>query len=198
MNSELNQDTWFDNQSNAVEWVGKNQKTFSKKPIKECTLDELKEKLLFVNQTLDSFNLVYAATHSERMFLKIEKLARFRGHLKTTIIKHQRNGDDPLFLELKQLKQENHKLLNANSILNSLVEKHKKKTKHLNLKISELQGGIENQKQKTINVQESYSRNLNVHNEFKNIIKNELGEARYMYLIKKAAAVVDGVKYERN
>lgn len=171
---------WFDNQANTVEWVDKQHFT------DRFTVEELKEKLQTTNQYLEAWGEAYKVTQSEELLQKVMRTTRFRAILRLAIIKRQRDSDDPLFHELRIAKEGNHKLHNENLQLHARINKLKKQlerqTQHGELLVKAVQG----QKQKVINVQNSNARNNEIHWQFKEIIKRELGFERYLVLIKEA------------
>jgi molybdopterin converting factor small subunit len=174
------QNEWFDNQANSVEWVDKPQYT------DQFTVEELKEKLLQTNQYLEAWGEAYKVTQSEELLQKVMKTTRFRAILRLAIIKRQRDSDDPLFNELREVKAEKHKLHKENIQLMAIISKLKSKLQGQIQANEGLLKGLATQKQKVVNVQKSNFRNNEIHCEFKEIIKRELGMERYLVLIKEA------------
>ncbi|ETR94440.1 hypothetical protein [Acinetobacter lactucae] len=174
------QNEWFDNQANSVEWVDKQHFT------DRFTIEELKEKLQTTNQYLEAWGEAYKVTQSEELLQKVMRTTRFRAILRLAIIKRQRDSDDPLFNELKEVKAEKHKLHNENIQLKATIGKLKSKFQGQIQANEGFLKGLATQKQKVINVQKSNFRNNEIHFAFKEIIKRELGMERYLVLIKEA------------
>ena len=175
---------WFDNQANVIDFVK------PKERLEDFTVEELKEKLLETNQQITSWADLYKQTQNELFLEKLAKLNRFRCALQINILKKRRSGDDPAYSEVKQLKATqfvlHNKMQGEISSLRKQLARSEKANTGLLQQNELLRKGIQNQKQKTINVQQSTHRNIRIHNIFKELIKDEIGAARYLELISQA------------
>lgn len=176
---------WFDNQANTVEWVDKQHFT------DRFTVEQLKEKLQTTNQYLEAWGEAYKVTQSEELLQKVMRTTRFRAILRLAIIKRQRDSDDPLFNELKEVKAEKHKLHNENIQLKAVIGKLKAKLKGQMQANEGILKGLANQKQKTINHMNSTTRERHIHGEFKKLVREEFGVDTYMRLIQKADLIAE-------
>lgn len=182
---------WFDNQANMVDFIKPKENR-----LEDLTVEELKEKLLETNQQITSWADLYKKAPNDAFLERLTKLNRFRCALQINILKKRRNGDDPAYAELKQLKATqfllHNKLQSELSSLRKQVAKAEKVKTRLLQHIESLQKAIQNQKQKTINVRESTHRNIRIHNIFKELIKDEIGMARYLEIISQADKIENG------
>ncbi len=180
-------ENWFDNQAGVVDFID------DKKIVQRAdySIDQLKEKLLVVNQKIHCLADIYKQTGNDSFIEEISKLNRYRMYVQIQIAKMKRDGDDPLVGQLKDAKKKIHLLTTEVAQLNKRLHKSTGIQKNHAQVISNLHQGIKNQKQKTINIQNAYPRNLKVFDAFKEIIKSEFGHEVYIRLITVAGSSVD-------
>lgn len=185
----------YDNHANNIEYFPLHKPV--KRDIKEMSDQELLDIHLEIEEKAFGLTVLYNETKNETTFIKLSKLTAFKTAIRIQMRKRKLESYANMNLRIIGQKQEIENLVAINKAIKeggSTGNTAKQLKNQLDIAKSQIvkyEKLYEQQKQRTINVDEAKLRNERIQHVFKDLVKSKIGREDFLDLIAEAEIITN-------
>lgn len=191
----MNKQVIYDNHANNIEYFSLHKPV--KRDIKEISDQELLDIHLVIEEKTFGLTVLYNETKNESTFTKLSKLTAFKTAIRIQMRKRKLESYANMNLRIIGQKQEIENLVAINKAIKeggSTGNTAKQLKNQLDIAKSQIvkyEKLYEQQKQRTINVDEAKLRNERIQHVFKDLVKSKIGREDFLDLIAEAEIITN-------